>query len=332
MKNSFRSLCRFSVVFLAVLLLISGFAGGTQASAREYVPDTTPVQVSGNYAYKLYTGGTLEIVDYSGQEADIVIPSELAGNPVTTVGSEAFAYYEMKSLTIPEGVSVSGRAFEYCEISDFLSLPKGIVIETRAFEYASLPEAVVIPEDARIDGDCFSYCEDLETLFVSAGATLKGDAFSYSEDLKTLVCAPGSTVAEDAFYDSARLAGVLLCGNVTLGEDPFPYCGRAKLLTEDAEQFTLELEKVFGPLSGVDTQPQPDTRKTGKRIGKEAAMKIALADSGVEERRVGDVEVELERTTGGEYYEVEFDFGAYEYEYRIDAVTGEVLYARREMR
>lgn len=328
MKNTFRTLCRSSAALFAVLLAVSGLAGGTQATAREYVPDPTPVQVSGNYSYKLYTGGTLEIVDYNGREADVVIPAELDGNPVTTVGSEAFAYYEMKSLTIPEGVSVSGRAFEYCEINDSLSLPAGAVIENRAFEYAALPDAVVIPEDAVISGDSFAYCEELETLFVSAGATLKGDAFSYSEDLKTLVCASGSTIEEDAFYNSDRLAGVLLCGDVTLGEDPFPYCGRARLLKEDKEQFALELEKVLGPLSGSGTQP--GGRITGKRIGKEAAMKIALADCGADALRIRDAEVELERVSGSEYYDVSFEYGAYEYEYRIDAITGEILFAKRE--
>ena len=78
MKNTFRTLCRSSAALFAVLLAVSGLAGGTQASAREYVPDPTPVQVSGNYSYKLYTGGTLEIVprEEGGTRVTVFIPWE----------------------------------------------------------------------------------------------------------------------------------------------------------------------------------------------------------------------------------------------------------------
>ena len=39
--------------------------------------------------------------------------------------------------------------------------------------------------------------------------------------------------------------------------------------------------------------------------------------------------MELERSERGEYYEVGFEKGVYEYEYRIDAYTGEILSAAR---
>ena len=155
------TLSRFFVVFLAAVIALPCFAGLPQASAQEYVPDLIPVQEYGDYSFKVYDDGTVEIVDYNGRETDVVIPVELDGNQVTTIGSEAFAYYKMASLTIPEGISVSGRAFEYCEITDEFSLPDGISIGIRAFEYAELPKTVVIPEGAVLEGDCFSYCEDL---------------------------------------------------------------------------------------------------------------------------------------------------------------------------
>ena len=236
---------------LCILLLLALFAapcsaGLSQASAQEYVPDRTPVQKDGDYSFKVYEDGTVIIVDYSGNEQDIVIPAELGGNTVTEIGSEAFAYQEMNSLIIPEGIRVSGRAFEYCEISEYLGLPAGITVETRAFEYADLPDAVTIPEGAVISGDSFSYCEGLKTLFVEPGATLKGDAFSYSEDLRTIFCASGSTFMEDAFYSCRKLIAVVLCGEVTLDGKPFPYSNRAKFIFEEEGQYALELERAAG--------------------------------------------------------------------------------------
>ena len=121
MKKIIALCSRFLFIFLAVLIALPGLAWRAQASAQEYVPDLTPVQEYGDYSYKVYTDGTVEIVDYNGQEADVMIPSELGGERVTVIGSEAFAYYEMSSLTIPEGVDVSGRAFEYCKITEALT-------------------------------------------------------------------------------------------------------------------------------------------------------------------------------------------------------------------
>ena len=67
------------------------------------MPDLTPVQYCGDYAYKVYNDSSVEIVEYKGLEPDIIIPEELDGNRVTSIGDEAFAYYKMDSLIVPEG-------------------------------------------------------------------------------------------------------------------------------------------------------------------------------------------------------------------------------------
>ena len=62
-----------------------------------------------------------------------------------------------------------------------------------------------------------------------------------------------------------------------------------------------------------------------KRIGKDAAAAIALEDAGLTRDQVWDLDVDLERGFRVSWYEVGFDFGGKEYEYRIDAVSGEIL-------
>lgn len=332
MKKSFGTLHRVFFLFLVFAVALPAFVWHSQASAQEYQPDPTPVQECGDYAYKLYSDGTLEIVDYSGQESDIVIPTELDGNRVTMVGSDAFDYCEMASLTIPEGIIVTGRAFQYCVITDALTLPAGIDISVRAFEYAELPKAVVIPEGAVIGGDCFSYCEKLETLFVEPSAVVKGSAFSYSEDLKTLVCASGSEIADRAFYSSRSLAGVILCGDVKLGDKPFPYCEQAELRPEAEAYYASELEKAIGlqeKVSGSNVQTGPVEQKTDKRIGEQEAVIIALDDAGLSPRSLSYLKVELMQNWRGFYYEVVFNHGAYKYEYEIEAYSGDILSAKR---
>lgn len=70
-------------------------------------------------------------------------------------------------------------------------------------------------------------------------------------------------------------------------------------------------------------------------IGEARAREIAYAHAGVAANAVGHCEVELDHHddhhgTQRCEYEIDFKSGGYEYEYKIDAVTGEVLQSRRE--
>lgn len=66
----------------------------------------------------------------------------------------------------------------------------------------------------------------------------------------------------------------------------------------------------------------------GKQITKDAALEIALADAGVEKNKAVDIDIELETDKYNKWYEVEFDSGSHEYDYRIQAETGEILSSR----
>ena len=332
MKKTFGSACRFLFVFFAFTAAFSFCAGRVQASATEYVPDMTPVRQCGDYDYKVYSDGTVGIVDYRGRETDVVIPTELDGSRVTEIGSQAFAYYEMASLSIPEGIDVTGRAFEYCKIRDRLDLAAGITVRISAFEYASLPEAVMIPEGAVIEGDSFSYCKKLVRLFVEPEAAVKGSAFSYSKELKTLVCAPGAEITERAFYSSRQLTEVVLCGEVRLGDEPFPYCSNARQTAEKAERYEQEAEQVFGPREKPEesvSTSKPADRINGRKLGKEAVLIAALDDAGVRPRDIRDLKIEPKQDSRGDWYEVSFKDGSYQYEYEIDAYSGEIQTAKK---
>ena len=67
-----------------------------------------------------------------------------------------------------------------------------------------------------------------------------------------------------------------------------------------------------------------------KKIGKDAALQIALADAALTRDQVADIDIELERNTGSAWYEIDFESGRTEYEYRIDAYSGEILSGRTD--
>jgi uncharacterized membrane protein YkoI len=60
-------------------------------------------------------------------------------------------------------------------------------------------------------------------------------------------------------------------------------------------------------------------------IGFEKAKSIALAHANVSESEIRKYEIELDRHRGRAVYEIEFDHAWTEYEYEIDAETGEII-------
>ena len=67
-----------------------------------------------------------------------------------------------------------------------------------------------------------------------------------------------------------------------------------------------------------------------KKIGKEAALQIALEDAGLTLAEAADIDVELDKGFSKVWYEASFDSGRTEYEYKIDAYTGEIISAAAE--
>lgn len=68
----------------------------------------------------------------------------------------------------------------------------------------------------------------------------------------------------------------------------------------------------------------------GNYIGKGNAKKIAYEDAKVTSSNVKNVYVELDADDGRLVYEVEFDAIGYEYEYEIDAKTGDIINKEKE--
>lgn len=62
------------------------------------------------------------------------------------------------------------------------------------------------------------------------------------------------------------------------------------------------------------------------KIGKQEALEIALRDAGVDVKQLTEKDVDYESEFGNKWYEVEFEtLNGTEYEYRIDAYSGEIL-------
>ncbi len=92
---------------------------------------------------------------------------------------------------------------------------------------------------------------------------------------------------------------------------------------ETTPQFTPEQTK---PQAKPDaTKPQETKPQTNSFIDAEVAKSNALSHAGVNSEDARFVKAELDKDDGRYKYEVEFEANGFEYDYEIDAISGEVL-------
>ena len=190
-------------------------------------------QTEDGYQYRELKDGTLEIVRYikSGKELihpnpneiDLVIPSEIEGKRVTSIGKAAFhelgnvnsvvipegvtqigdyafAYSGLISVTIPKTVkSIGENAFHFCSLKS-VTLPKGLESIGKEAFFDSGLKSVTIPETVTSIGegafcnveDNFSHGYWQEIIVDSNNATYTSkDGILYNKDMTALLQYPG---------------------------------------------------------------------------------------------------------------------------------------------
>ncbi len=90
-----------------------------------------------------------------------------------------------------------------------------------------------------------------------------------------------------------------------------------------------ELNLISGgkPLSGISAQGQASDKSY---IGNDAALSAALTHAGLSRDDVKNIDIELDYEYGLMVYEVEFESGSAEYEYGIDARSGDIIWVENE--
>ena len=136
---------------------------------------TDPVEyTSGDYTYTLEYGGT--ITGYNGSDTNVVIPSELDGNTVLTIGYGAFKdNTNITSVVIPYTVqTISSYSFQNCSNLSKVDLGNGV---------------------SNLSSCCFQNCDSLTSINIPAsmttGAAKAGFPFKDCDALKTATIASG---------------------------------------------------------------------------------------------------------------------------------------------
>ena len=115
----------------------------------------------GNFRYGINKDNTVTIAGYNGDEADVVIPAEINGKSVTSIGESAFrGCSSLKSITIPDSVTnISRRAFDSCTSLTSVTIPNSVTkIGSYAFMNCISLTNITIPDSVTSIGDrAFGY-------------------------------------------------------------------------------------------------------------------------------------------------------------------------------
>lgn len=108
-KTKLKSFCKHAKQALAVVLtlaLMLSLAVLPSAAVESTAVSSGEALVFGDYGYEILDDGTVTITGYTGSETEIVIPSEIEGKSVTSIGDWAFySCTGLTSVTISDSVT-----------------------------------------------------------------------------------------------------------------------------------------------------------------------------------------------------------------------------------
>ena len=188
----------------------------------------------GDWTYAL-VGENAEVLHYSGENTELVIPDTLGGYSVTRVGNRAFEYSNLTAISIPSTVTYIGE-YAFCdnEITEITLSENLTHIGRGAFAGTALTSIFIPASVEEIEKFAFDYCYNLASITVDENNEnyCSDDGNLYSKDKTELVryalgktatswTIPNTvtTVKAGALTDSEYLTSVTIPNSVTLIEE-----------------------------------------------------------------------------------------------------------------
>ena len=225
--------------------LITANSEGTAQIAVQTVnsiTETVEVTVTASdYEYTV-SDASVTITKYTGSGSDVVIPSEINGLPVASIGSDAFLSCEsVLSVTIPDTVTdIGDDAFASCINLAHIIIPASVTTVGRDVFYrcAELKTAGPIGSGSDIE---YGWTEEIpDNAFECAGlvsavlpdtiVSIGKRAFDFCTALESITIPESLTgIGFAAFQDCENLAKVIIPADaVSFGEYVFSGCAKLK--------------------------------------------------------------------------------------------------------
>ena len=191
-RQKIKSLIYAGIGLVLCVLLCGGMSMTAQAEER----------TDDGFYYEENKDGGITITGYTGDETELVIPGEIDGKGVTSIGDSAFRdCSSLTSIKIPAGVtSIGDFAFEYCYGLTSIEIPAGVTsIGESAFEHCSGLTSIEISAGVTSIGEsAFEECHGLTSIEIPAGVTSIGNRAFYNCNGLTSI----TVDSKNKYYDS----------------------------------------------------------------------------------------------------------------------------------
>lgn len=137
------------------------------------------------------------------------------------------------------------------------------------------------------------------------------------------------SAAHPLVYDGSTYLPLRAIGQIM--DKTVEWNNNTKTVTLKSSGYTVTDADSFGGNGTVTDADSFGNNAGNKDVGLEKAKKIALNHAGLKESDVRGLKVEKDFDDGVPEYEVEFESGRTEYDYEIDAKTGKILKADKEI-
>ncbi len=263
------------------------------------------------YTYRINTQtGDIEKIAVNGQPVDNV--DNAPEVPAKNQHESYIGYDEAKRLAL-EAVGLTEEAVQgYIEVE--LDFDHGKYLYEVEFRANGVEYEIELVAET---GELFKVNKDHETTVEPEGTNYIG-----VERAKEIALTTAGLVGEQVIFDGVELEKHR---GTHIYEVEFDYQG---------VEYEFKINATTGEIITKTQNGQGPTLNEDGLIGLERAKEIALASAGVDAHTaIFDAEdTKLESERGKYVYEVSFTAGDYEYEYEIDALTGEILEIDKELK
>ncbi len=176
--------------------------------------------------------GSITITKYTGPGGAVIIPSEINGLPVTSIGFQAFyCCYSLTNVTIPNSVTnIEQNAFWACDNLTSANLGDGVkTIGNAAFFNCISLSSIRIPDSVtNLGGYMFVYCVSMTNVTIGKNVpNIAGNVFYECTSLTDITIPDGvGSIGDCAFYHNSNLTNITIPNSVTsIGGQAFNRCG-----------------------------------------------------------------------------------------------------------
>ncbi len=158
-------------------------------------------------------GNGIRITSFNGFDtSQVVIPKEIQGVPVISIGERAFLNSSVKQVILPSTLrAILASAFKGCQQLSHIDLPGGLNhLGTGCFQSSGLNEITIPDELKEIPSSCFRDCRQLTSVSLGKVSHLHHSCFRGCTSLTEIILPDGLVSIDTGVFENTGIQTLIL--------------------------------------------------------------------------------------------------------------------------